>query len=99
MTVGVFRMSQHSGGTRRNRFARVRNFLFVGVLVGALSFGTPAFADILAVIIQLPGTSTPTNLTASVDETLGLPNEVADLTGVNPTLDGLLGLTNVSGGL
>jgi len=92
-------MSQHTAGSRRSRFARLRKATFVAVLVGALGFASPAAADIIGVIIQIPGATSPTNLTASVDETLGLPNLVVDATGVNPTLDNILGVTNVQGGV
>ncbi|RNL75495.1 hypothetical protein EFL95_19005 [Nocardioides marmorisolisilvae] len=72
--------------------------MFVGVLVGALGFSSPAMASVLGVIIQLPGATAPTNLTVGVDDTLGA-NAVADLTGINPTLDNILGVTNVPGGV
>jgi hypothetical protein len=77
----------------------VRTAFFIAVLVGALGFSSPAVANVIGVVLQLPGATAPTNLTVSVDETLGLPDEVADLTGLNPTLDNILGLTNIPGGL
>src|SRR4051794_26576337 len=95
-------MSQHSAGTRRTRFARVRKLALVGVVAGALSFASPSFAAVVGAIIQIPGASAPSNLTVGVDDTLGLPNAVVDASSLNTssvTLDNLLGLTNINGGL
>src|SRR5689334_11654125 len=92
-------MSQHAAGTRRSRFARLRRFVFVAVLVGALGFASPSFASVLGIVIQLPGATAPTNLTVGVDNTLGIPDVVADATGINPTLDNILGVTNIPGGV
>ncbi|MCX6396892.1 MAG: hypothetical protein NTV23_10440 [Propionibacteriales bacterium] len=93
-------MSQHSAGTRRSRGSRLRKLAIVGVVAGALGLAAPASA-LLGITLPplLPPVTSPDPITVQTTPVDYTPNSSLNLSGVNASVDGLLGTTNLLGGL
>ncbi|MGO4257148.1 beta strand repeat-containing protein [Marmoricola sp. RAF53] len=93
-------MSKRSSGPNRKRF---RTVLVAGVVAGTLGLAAPAQALLGITLPAIPLLNpAPTPITIAGDPTSDTdttPDVNLDLSGVNPTLEGILGLTNLTGGL
>ncbi len=95
-------MSKHTSTVARRK--RLRLLFLVGTVIAALGISSPALA-VIGIVLPIPSAGNPTTaITVHVNDTstgtdLTTPSQLLDLSAVNPSLAGVLGLTNVPGGL
>ncbi|MBO9522164.1 MAG: hypothetical protein J7518_11560 [Nocardioidaceae bacterium] len=95
-------MGEHLRTRKRGHRRSLRTLVLTGVVAAAVTFAGPASA-LLGITLPIPSGGNPTtpitiggSLTGPGDD---VPNASLDLSGLNASVDGLLGLTNISGGL